>query len=157
MRIDVFKFQVACFGFGAPTSNSRRFGMEHRSEIASFCFGSDFFENEGSQNVFFGSQNSATSKTPGNFRIQNVPELPKTPGELPKHTRNFPNTPGTFQKHPEVPINTRNFPERPGKFRTPGELSKNTRVGGGWWLGGWVRTTPEEGPTGVSRTATWHI
>ena len=47
-------------GFGAPTSNSRRFSMEHRSEITSFCFGSDFFANEGSQNVFFGSQNSAT-------------------------------------------------------------------------------------------------
>ena len=25
-------------GFGAPTSNSRRFSMEHRSEITSFCF-----------------------------------------------------------------------------------------------------------------------
>ena len=52
--------QVAYFGFGAPTSNSRRFSMEHRSEITSFCFGSDFFANEGSQNVFFGSQNSTT-------------------------------------------------------------------------------------------------
>ena len=47
-------------GFGAPTSNSRRFSMEHRSEITSFCFGSVVFANEGSQNVFFGSQNSAT-------------------------------------------------------------------------------------------------
>ena len=60
IAIDVFKFQVAYFGFGAPTLNSRRFSMEHRSEITSFCFGSDFFANEGSQNVFFGSQNSAT-------------------------------------------------------------------------------------------------
>jgi hypothetical protein len=64
IAIDVFKFQqqqqVAYFEFGAPTSNSRRFSMEHRSEITSFCFGSDFFANEGSQDVFFGSQNSAT-------------------------------------------------------------------------------------------------
>jgi hypothetical protein len=41
--------------------------------------------------------------------------------------------------------------------RTPGERPKNTRVGGGWWVGGWVRTTPGEGPTGVGRTATWHM
>jgi hypothetical protein len=95
---------------------------------------------------------------------ENVRELPKTPGELckntwnfPKHPGNFPKTPGTFQKHLELPKNTRNFPERPGNFRTPGELPKNTRVGGGWWVGGWVRTTPGEGPTGVGRTAMWHI
>jgi hypothetical protein len=83
---------------------------------------------------------------------------------FPKHPGNFPKTPGTFQKHPELPKNTRNFPRRPGNFpkhpwnfRTPRKLPKNTRVGGGWWVGGWVPTTPEEGPTGVGRTATWHM
>jgi hypothetical protein len=42
----------------------------------------------------------------------------------------LPNTRGTSQKHP-----------------------------GRWWVvGGWrVPTTPGEGPTGVGRTATWHM
>jgi hypothetical protein len=56
---------------------------------------------------------------------ENVPELSKTPGELSKNTRNFPECPGNFPKHP-------------WNFRTPGELPQNTRVGGGWWVGGWV-------------------
>ena len=80
---------------------------------------------------------------------ENVPELPKPPGALPKHTRNFPNTPREL-----IPKDTRNFPKTPGTFqkhpelpRTSRELPKNTRVGGGWWVGGWVRTTPGEGPT----------
>ena len=107
---------------------------------------SDFFANEGSQTMFFRSQNSATSKTPGNFRkrtgtSQNTRGTSqKHPGTSETHPGNFPNTPGTSQKHPELPKNTRNFPEHPGNFpkhlwnfRTPGELLKNTR--GGWWVG----------------------
>jgi hypothetical protein len=81
---------------------------------------------------------------------ENVPELPRTPGELSKNTRNFPKTPGTSPNVPGTFQNTRGTSEHPGNF------PKNTRVGGGWWVGGWVPTTPGEGPTGVDRTATWH-
>jgi hypothetical protein len=112
---------------------------------------------------FLGPKTRQLSKTPGNFRkrtgtSQNTRGTSQThPGTSQTHPGNFPNIPGTSQTHPELPKNTRNIPERPGNFpkhpgnfRTPGELPKNTRVGGGWWVGGWVRTTPGEGPT-----ATW--
>jgi hypothetical protein len=62
---------------------------------------------------------------------ENVPELPKTPGELPKNTRNFPKTPGTSQKHPELPRTSRELSKTPVELPNTGELSKNTRVGGG--------------------------
>jgi hypothetical protein len=120
-----------------------------------------FLQTKDRKTCFLGPKTRQLSKTPGNFRkrtgtSQNTRGTSlKHPGTSETHPGNFPNTPGTSQTHPELPKNTRNFlerpgnfPKHPGNFRTPGELPKNTRVGGGWWVGGWVRTTPGEGPTG---------
>jgi hypothetical protein len=101
--------------------------MEHRSEITSFCFRSEFFANEGSQNVFFWFPKLGNFlKHPGTS--ENVPELPRTPGELPKNTRelskntwNFPKTPGTSPNVPGTSRNTSGTFEHPGNFpKTPG-------------------------------------
>ena len=144
--------------------------MLHRSEITSFCFGSDFFANEGSQNMFFRSQNSATSKTPGNFRKRTRtsqktrgtslkhPGTSETHPELPKHTRNFPNTPGTSQKHPELPRTSRELPKTPGEL--PNTRGTSQKHPGRWWVvGGWVGSHNTRGRSYglMGRTATWHI
>ena len=132
-----------------------------------------FLQTNDRKTCFLGPKTRQLSKTPGNFRKRtgtspkHPGHFPNTPGTSRTHPGNFPNIPGTSQTHPELPKNTRNIPERPGNFpKTPVELP-NTRgtaqkhpgrwlvVGG--WVDGWVPTTPGEGPTGVDRTATWHI
>jgi hypothetical protein len=84
---------------------------------------------------------------------ENVPELPKTPRELPKNTRNFPKTPGTSQKHPELPRMSRELSKTPVELpmEHPGNFRWNTRgtsqkhpgrwVVGGGWVGGFPHVT----------------
>ena len=132
MRIGVFKFQVACFGFGAPTSNSRRFSMEHRYEITSvFALDLFFLQTKDRKTCFWGPKTRQLSKTPGNFR-KRAGTFQKLP-ELPQNTRNFPKTPGTSQKHPELPRTSRELPKTPVELpNTRGTSQKHP--GGGWWV-----------------------
>jgi hypothetical protein len=115
--------------------------MEHRSEIGQFCFWSEFFANEWSQNVFFGPKTRQLSKTPRNFQ---------------KRAGTSQNTRGTSQKHPELSKNTRNFPTTPGTSpNVPGTFQNtvelpNTRGTsqkhpGRWWVvgGSWVGGFPQ--------------